>query len=76
MLIYEDECVCCPPEMGCRGQGCPNLEVPHYYCDGCGEEFEDYYEYEGEYFCESCYIEIVLENAEKISGEKLITGVG
>ena len=38
MIIFEDECVNCPPEMGCLGKGCPNKRVPHYICDKCDEE--------------------------------------
>ena len=40
MISYEDECVCCPPEIGCLGSVCPNRNVPHYYCDECGMEFD------------------------------------
>lgn len=40
MIIYEDECVGCPKEMGCLGDACSNMNVPHYYCDRCGEEFD------------------------------------
>lgn len=76
MLVYEDECVGCPPELGCMGKSCPNLNVPHFHCDGCEDEAEEYYEYEGEYFCKDCYIEIALENAEKITAEELINKGG
>lgn len=40
MIKYTDECVGCPPEMGCLGDSCRNRNVPHYICDTCGEEFD------------------------------------
>ena len=58
MIKYEDECVNCPPEMGCLGSGCRYKNVPHYYCDNCGTEiwYDDilYDEY-GEILCDLCY---------------------
>lgn len=62
MIKYENECVGCPPEMGCMGNACPNRNVPHYYCDECGEEivdnhrYEEYYTTNGaEHLCKDCY---------------------
>ena len=57
MTVYEDDCVGCPPEMGCLGNTCPFKNVPHYYCDMCGREYEhdDLREYEGGEICESCF---------------------
>lgn len=72
MIAYNNECVCCPPEMGCLGFTCPNLNVPRFYCDGCEEEYEYYYGYEGEYFCEECFLEKVMENAKKYTAADLI----
>ena len=40
MVEYENECVGCPPGMGCLGSSCPNRNVPHYYCDDCGDEVD------------------------------------
>ena len=54
MIKYEDECVGCPPEMGCIGDSCPNRNVPHLYCDKCGEECEELYLYDKEELCEDC----------------------
>ena len=54
MIRYENQCVGCPPEMGCLGSTCPNRNVPHYYCDECGEEIEHLFEMYGEELCESC----------------------
>ena len=63
MICYEDECVGCPPEMGCRGLGCPNRNVPRLHCDRCDEERETLYAFDGEELCEDC----LLDNFEKIT---------
>lgn len=59
-IKYEDECVGCPPEMGCLGSACRNRNVPHYYCDGedCGEEFHpsELYHFEDEMLCVDCLV--------------------
>ena len=38
MIKFEDECVGCPTELGCIGEACRYRNVPHVYCDICGEE--------------------------------------
>ena len=54
MIKYEDECVgCVSIGLPCLGSGCPNLHVPHTYCDECGEEAR-LYEYDGEELCIDC----------------------
>ena len=55
MIKYEDECVGCPKEMGCLGNACPNRNVPHLYCDKCGDDCEE--------LCEDC----LKERFEKIT---------
>lgn len=52
-LVYEDECVGCPKEIGCFGMACPNKRVPHHYCDECDSE-EQLYHYDGEELCIDC----------------------
>lgn len=55
MIKYENECVGCTSlGMHCLGVGCPNRKVPHYYCDECGDDVEDLYEYDGEELCIEC----------------------
>ena len=56
---YEDECVGCPPEMGCLGHACRYRDVPHYYCDVCGDELDDYelYELDGKLLCSACCLD-------------------
>ena len=69
MIRYEDECVGCPPEMGCLGSGCPNRNVPHYYCDKCGEEYspEELYDYDGEIMCKECLIEYLMDGIPTVA---------
>lgn len=61
MIKYENECVGCPAEMGCLGSSCPNQNVPHAYCDRCGEEDELYY-FDDEQLCASC----IIDSFEKV----------
>lgn len=63
MTKYEDECVCCPPEMGCLGSACPNRNVKHLYCDKCKADCEELYDYDGEELCEEC----LLDSFKKIT---------
>ena len=54
MIQYEDECCdCATPGYPCLGASCPNRNVPHYYCDDCGDE-ADIYEFEGDQLCINC----------------------
>jgi hypothetical protein len=53
MIVIENHCVDCPKEMGCLGDSCPYMNVPHYYCDKCKEE-EKLYHYDGEQLCINC----------------------
>ena len=63
MVKYENECVSCPPEMGCLGESCPNRNVKRLYCDECKEEVETLYIIDGQELCQDC----LLENIEKIN---------
>lgn len=54
MKEYTNECVGCPPEMGCLSNRCPHMNVPHLYCDECMEEVEELYEFEGDELCIEC----------------------
>ena len=53
MIKYENDCVGCPPEIGCLGSSCPNRNVPHTYCDRCSDEAQ-LYQFGGEQICEDC----------------------
>ena len=63
MIKYEDECVGCPPEMGCLGDGCPNRNVQRMYCDQCNDEVEEIYIFDDEELCRDC----LLDSFEKIT---------
>jgi DNA-directed RNA polymerase subunit RPC12/RpoP len=57
MIRYENECVgCSTPAYPCMGDSCPNLNVPHLYCDECGFDVDDLYEYDDEQICEECLL--------------------
>lgn len=63
MIQYEDDCVGCPPEMGCMGSACPYQNTKHLYCDCCGDETDVLYEFNEEQLCEYC----VLDKLHKIT---------
>ena len=53
LKCIENECVDCPPELGCLGDSCPYKNVPRFYCDECEDEVT-LYEYDGEELCLEC----------------------
>lgn len=55
-IIFENECVGCPPDMGCLGDACPKRSVAHFYCDKCDAEVdpEDLYEVDDVDLCIDC----------------------
>jgi hypothetical protein len=66
MRIYENNCVGCPPEIGCRGQTCPYINVPTDYCDVCKSEIAKY-KIEGDDYCQSCATEFLSESFSTLS---------
>ena len=56
MIKFENECVGCPPNMGCLGGACPYRSVPHWICDRCDAEVDDgeLWNVDGEELCEEC----------------------
>lgn len=68
MVKYENECVGCSSQgLPCLGDACRNRNVPHYYCDNCGEECDpdDLYDDNGSMICEDC----LLSQYDKIKTE-------
>lgn len=63
MIRYENECVECPPDMGCMGDSCPYLNVPRLYCDECDNEESILYWWDDQQLCLYC-IEAQLERVE------------
>ena len=57
MTKLEDECVSC--DLPCLGTHCPIRNVPHYYCDKCGEEYlpNGLYKYDDKDLCKDCLLE-------------------
>lgn len=51
--VYVNECVDCPPELGCLGEICPNWNVVHYHCDECKDE-ATLYHYDDKELCIDC----------------------
>ncbi len=54
MTTYKDDCVSCG--LPCMGSSCKYKNVPHYFCDKCGDECNDdnMYEVDGAELCEFC----------------------
>ena len=65
MIEFINECVGCPPEIGCMGDSCPNRHVPVLVCDECKNEPDELYLYDvdGKQLCEEC----LKEHFEKIT---------
>jgi hypothetical protein len=59
LRTVENECVGCPPDLGCLGSSCPYRNVEHIVCDLCGEPAE--YVVDDEELCEDCAKERILE---------------
>ena len=53
MIVIENECVGCPPEMGCIGDSCKYLNVKRYYCDSCNYEAK-LFNFDGQELCIDC----------------------
>ena len=63
MKIKVDECVGCPPEMGCLGKHCPKKNMYKEVCDDCREGDEQLYHFEDRVLCINC-IEVKLKKVE------------
>ena len=63
MVKYENQCVGCPPNMGCMGSSCPHRKVKVIYCDCCGEQIDsdEVYEVDGQDLCEDCFNDMFNE---------------
>ena len=71
MLRHEDECVGCPLELGCLGDGCPHMNVPHWFCDECEAEVsrEELRILDGKQLCWGCFVEKAWDEAEEPEDE-------
>ena len=59
MRIIENDCVGCPPELGCIAEACPYRNALHIYCDICGDDAV--YQIDDEELCEECAKKRILE---------------
>lgn len=59
MIREEDQCVGCPPEIGCLGRVCPRRRVMVLICDRCGSGYrvEEGIGKNGEDLCYDCLAE-------------------
>lgn len=69
MKKYENMCVGCPPETGCLGKICPNINVPMYYCDVCHLAAAKY-TWNGDDYCEDCLKNRIDSDFEQLSVEE------
>ena len=60
MIVFQNECVGCPPEMGCLGSSCLFRNVEHHYCDECECDDQLYY-FDDRELCIECIKEILEE---------------
>lgn len=61
MKVYENQCVGCPPEIGCLGNTCPYVNVPVYCCDNKNGHDIAVYRIDGQDLCEDCTKSLLLE---------------
>lgn len=71
MIKFENECVGCPPGMGCLGSGCPYSHVPHMICDECGEDVETMYDTARGQLCGDCATDEEKEECDMIDGDNV-----
>ena len=71
MIRFENECVGCPPNMGCMGSGCPYSHVPYLVCDECGEDVEKLYDTAHGQLCEDCATSEEKEECGKITEDNV-----
>ena len=70
MLTRVNECVDCA--IPCVGGYCAKANALAVCCDGCGKSAELLYLLDGETLCQNCFIETVLEEAEKRTADELM----
>lgn len=65
MVKVENDCVGCPPEIGCMGSACPYRSAKVTVCDNCGKMAE--YNVDGEDFCVECLEEYLKDSFNEYS---------
>lgn len=64
MVRFENDCVDCG--LPCLGEGCPNRNVRHFYCDNCKSEVTKLFVYKDEQWCEECITDDIFNELEVI----------
>lgn len=62
----EDQCIGCPPDIGCLGESCKYKNVECFYCDICGDQ-TTLYEFDNREVC----IECIKKLLPRIDGSEL-----
>ena len=63
MKVIENDCVGCPPELGCLGPSCRYQNMECYYCDDC-EDQAPLYKFDGEELCIDC----IAKRLDRVEG--------
>lgn len=67
MVRLEDECVgCAGVGLNCLGTRCRHRDVPHFFCDDCGDEIssDKLYDVGGNMLCGYCALKRIKAPAE------------
>lgn len=59
--ITNECCNCATSGYPCLGEDCPNLHVKNYYCDECGDAYEEIYYYDGRELCINCIRDFLVK---------------
>ena len=65
MIITESECVQCG--LPCMYSACPYYRVTRLYCDGCKDEADDLWYFDGEQLCKDC----ILNRLDKVEEDDI-----
>lgn len=79
MYLEVNECVGCPPEMGCIGEACPQRHVVRCYCDKCKDELPDNEEViviNNEQYCPECAEEKANDFWDDLTLDEKLTTIG
>lgn len=66
MRSYENQCVGCPPDIGCMGEACKYMNVPVNHCDRCDNE-DAIFEIDGNDYCGNCAKEYLQEMFDELT---------
>ena len=66
MRSYENQCVGCPPDIGCMGEACKYMNAPVNHCDWCDSE-DAIFEIDGNDYCENCAKKYLQEMFDELT---------